>query len=36
MKRVLWRDLKLVDHNPNNLAIENLFINENVENTGPK
>jgi hypothetical protein len=26
---VIWRYVKLVDHKPNKLAIENLFINEN-------
>jgi hypothetical protein len=26
---VFWRELKLVDHKPNKVAIENLFINEN-------
>jgi hypothetical protein len=30
---VFWRELKLVDHKPNKVAIENLFINEN-ENSG--
>ena len=33
MKRVFCRDPKLVDHNPNKFAIENLFINE-TENSG--
>jgi len=30
---VFWREVKLVDHKPNKVAIENLFINEN-ENAG--
>ena len=26
---MFWREVKLVDHKPNKVAIENLFINEN-------